>query len=313
MPVLLNHSFLVGIAHRASSPADIRALKLLQHVRQRLGANVLVHPDIRDASTGGGPFIAWANQNRRDVIQGPMIELLLRTTSGPYVTDLLAPDVETVTPSIEALADWLQQGIRILLGHGGEQLSALVSPAPTGGADEAEYSAGTFRIENWFAEAAVDQALVSAAPDRSTADVLTEARAQVAGMVVLDSALRSARAWQRDCSAEDLHRALLALPVYARELARRLHDGQRPSREQAAKLYHHQTGIPMSRETSAVSRQPNRRRERTFNAGPSGNQFFDMHAKPGNLTRIHVWVYVDDADEHAQPIIYVGHCGKHLS
>lgn len=35
-----------------------------------------------------------------------------------------------------------------------------------------------------------------------------------------------------------------------------------------------------------------------------------MHSKPGNLTRVHIWA--PTAEDQAVPIIYIGHCGRHL-
>jgi hypothetical protein len=48
-----------------------------------------------------------------------------------------------------------------------------------------------------------------------------------------------------------------------------------------------------------------------FHAGPYGERCFDMHVKPGNMTRVHVWTPPIDEAVPITPI-YVGHCGKHL-
>ena len=67
----------------------------------------------------------------------------------------------------------------------------------------------------------------------------------------------------------------------------------------------------MSRERGNLG--PSRRRDRTFTAGPHGPQYFDMHAKPGTLTRVHVHVAEEtDSEGHRVQRIYVGHCGRHL-
>ena len=68
------------------------------------------------------------------------------------------------------------------------------------------------------------------------------------------------------------------------------------------------TGIPMSRESGEVSRNPTCKRQRTFVVPGRGEQYFDMHAKPGASTRIHVWTDVVED----RRVVYVGHCGEHL-
>jgi hypothetical protein len=123
-------------------------------------------------------------------------------------------------------------------------------------------------------------------------------------LVVLPSARRSAASWTLDCAPTDLHRALLGLEEYATAGREGL------PREQCAARYHERTTIPMSQESAATWRMPTRRRQRLFVAGDHGEQYFDMHAKPGNLTRVHFWCSSASDDEAS--IIYVGHCGRHL-
>lgn len=307
MPVFLNHSFLEGIATRGSS---IEALELLQHARQRLEENLLVHPDLSNVETGAGPFVAWANRVRSTPFAS-LAELLLRMCSGPFL-QLENADPLGVAPSIAHLASWLQDGVASLLDQHEGELRAIVSPLPTGGLDEPRYSSPTRYADNWRSRAEVDTSITTLNGGRSTLEVLDEAAGQVPGLVVLPSARRSAKNWSRDCTAELLHRALLGLTAYANELARQLPDGTRPSREEAAHVYYLATGIEMSRETGDVSRKPSRKAARMFTAGRHGQQFFDMHAKPGARTRVHVWVHIDPAEPHARPEIYVGSCGEHL-
>jgi len=114
-----------------------------------------------------------------------------------------------------------------------------------------------------------------------------------------------------DAAEHELHRAILGLPVYADTLAARNEEGARPSREKAAEVYHHTTTIPMSQEKGNIG--PSARRERSFIAGAHGRQYFDMHAKPGNLTRLHIWVASELTPEGAAiQRIYIGYCGEHL-
>ena len=123
-------------------------------------------------------------------------------------------------------------------------------------------------------------------------------------LCLLPSAVRSAEAWLLDCPPKHLHGALFGLTEFVNALVEGL------SREQAAERYYERTGIQMSQETSTVRKIPTRRRQRLFIAGPHGEQYFDMHAKPGNLTRVHIWVA--PAAGGVPSVIYVGHCGRHL-
>lgn len=303
MTPVLNHSLLKGIAHKRPTPS---ALALLQHAEKRTARRPLVHPVLANTDTGDGPFIAWAGANRAE----PVVQYLLQMVSGPWVTSLGENDESLLVPGAETLPDWLQECLRrALTSPAGPH--AMLSPTPAGGLDRARYALGAATVENWQSVDVIDTWIAAQGAHRTTLDVLLEVEQQT-DFVVLESARASARAWQRDCSAEVLHTALLGLEQYALDLARRLDDGTRPSRELAAQAYQRHTSVPMSRETGDVSRKPNRKRARTFVADGHGKQFFDMHAKPGNLTRIHVWVYVDDAVPDAAPKVFIGHCGKHL-
>jgi len=310
--IALNHAFLEGIAHR---PVDAGPFTLIEHVRRRTRALPHVHPDLPYVETGQGPFIKWANRMSRDPERGALVELLLRATAGPWIQG--NPFHGLVEPSVDELPSWLAETVRILLELApsvqAPALCGLVSPSPTGGADHPSFkSERGVVVPNWLNVDVFEHDLTAAAPDRTTLEVLRQAETEMAGqLVVLPSAVRSAERWIRDCSAAVLHRALLGLEHYAVALAERQPDGSRWPRELCAERYHMRTGTPMSQETAATSRQPTKRRLRTFAAGPHGSQYFDMHAKPGNLTRIHVWVFVDDQDVNA-PLIYLGHCGRHL-
>lgn len=138
----------------------------------------------------------------------------------------------------------------------------------------------------------------------ATPETIERAREMAGQMVVLPSARSSAEAWTLDCAAAELHRALLGLEEYVAAVREGL------PRERCAARYYERTTFPMSQETAATWRSPTRRRQRMFVAGKHGEQYFDMHVKPGNLTRVHIWV--PHADGQTAPIIYVGHCGRHL-
>jgi hypothetical protein len=297
----LNHTFVSGIA-RTPEHQIVAALRLVDHVQRRTLRLPLVDPSFSTVETGEGHFLQWANRVRKDARRGPLIELLLRMTGGPFLDgELFQGGVE---PSIIGLPDWLQEMVRRLLVVSGHGLIGMVSPSPTGGADSPSYAGGGRTISNWLDTVAFDLALTDMEPKRSTLEVLREAETQMAGqLLLLPSAIRSAEAWLLDCSAKDLHCALLGLTEYANAMVAGL------GRERAAAHYHERTGIPMSQETSAA-KVPTRKRQRLFIAAPHGEQYFDMHAKPGNLTRVHIWVAPTAGS--VPPVIYVGHCGRHL-
>lgn len=299
----LNHSFLADIA-RAPGRAH-PALAFIEHVRRRTGSLPRVHQELAMFETGAGPFVQWANKYTRDTNLGPLVELLLRLTSGPFVAgDCFEGPVE---PLPDGLASWLEHIIRVLLAVAVTpgSLRGLLSPAPTGGADSEAFRCADGAITNWLDGPRFDQDLTSGSTADTAIDVLLAAEKEMDGqMVVLPSALSSAEAWTLDCRAVELHRALLGLEVYVAAIREGL------PRERCAARYHERTTFPMSQESAATWRSPTRRRQRMFVANEHGRQYFDMHAKPGNLTRVHIWV--SSAGDKTSPIIYVGHCGRHL-
>lgn len=318
----LHHGFLEGIARLDADALHQRIVPLahaLRLVEVRLGGNPLhVHPALRDADTGDGPFIAWANRVRNDPGLAALIEVVLRRAGGPWVTNLAGPRwMGEVTPTLGQMEPWLAEVIRCLLGHGRTCADVRCGVVAF---HEGDRDCQSFTIPEaetcvayWTRLQELEDDLCRDGPERTTLQILEDAARQVGSQVViLDSARRSATRWTLDCSASDLHRAILGLPVYARALQTDKDDHRRLSREEAADVYHAETTIPMSRERGNLG--PSRRRDRTFVAGHHGPQFFDMHAKPGTLTRVHIHV-AEEIDSDGSPIsrIYVGHCGKHLS
>lgn len=303
MTIGLNHSFVAAIVQ--GTPEEARAaFELVEHVRRRTRALPRVHPTIAMFETADGPLLSWAQRLAADPDRWPVVRLLLSTISGPFLPD------ETfdgqVTPPLDPLAEWLADTVRRLLAADAPArvLVGLVSPRPTGGADAPRFESAGRGISNWLEKDAFDGELALKSQGMSTLEVLLAAEAQMGGrLAVLPEARRSAERWDLDCAASDLHRALLGLEKFAAAL------GEKVSREEAAARYHAATTIPMSQESAATWKAPTRRRQRLFVAGPHGEQYFDMHAKPGNLTRVHVWVH---ADATREPTIYVGHCGEHL-
>jgi hypothetical protein len=301
--IALNHSFVAGVA--TSPPKEAHAtLALVEHVRRRMRALPLVHEQLAMFDWGDGPLIQWANRMRADPERRRLVELLLTMLSGPFVEGRLAQG--PVEPPIAALAGWLQSIIRTLLAAPSTPgtPTGLVSPSPTGGIEALTFTCSGSTISSWFDAASFDRAVAVASTGLNTLEVLRQAEARMGGrLVVLPSAVRSAQDWTLDCSAAALLGSLLGLEEYAAALSEGL------PRERCAARYHARCGIEMSQESAATWKQPTRRRQRLFTAAAHGEQYFDMHAKPGNLTRVHVWVFVSQGVE---PVIYLGHCGRHL-
>jgi hypothetical protein len=301
--IALNHSFVAGFVHGPTNEARA-ALALIQHCIKRTRMQPIVHETLATFDMGSGPLVQWANTQRRDPAFRPMVELLLRLLSGPFVPS--ASFGGTIIPPIDTLDEWLQDTLRRLLDVAASPpaFCGMISPRPTGGADATSYSTSEGRISNWLDSSAFDHELVSRDSERTTLEVLLQAEQEMDGrLVVLPQARRSAEGWSLDCAASELHRALLALEEFAVALREGL------SREAAANRYHMRSTIPMSQESADTWRKPTRRRQRLFVAGPHGEQYFDMHAKPGNLTRVHIWVA---NQQDSETTIYVGHCGRHL-
>jgi hypothetical protein len=127
---------------------------------------------------------------------------------------------------------------------------------------------------------------------------------------VLDSARRAAERWVFDCTLDRLLDALLGLEVYAQEL-----EGG-GSREAAAQAYQRATSVEMSQEKANTLKKPTLRSQRTFRLPDGTSELFDMHAKPGSATRIHIFARREASSDHEtgveRIVVYVGHCGKHL-
>jgi len=303
----LHHGFIEGIAHR--STADVKPLaRVLATVKVRLrGLPLYVHASLGQCQTGSGPFVNWANARRNDPEWKALLELLLSTLSGPWISALGEPDAVDVEPSIVDYPEWLQDLLRTLISHRSSGLSPAVGLLALGGgagSEVSEYRGLEVAVPVWRTLDDLEHTLCWVQGPRTTREVLEEASAELGDLVVvLPSARRAADAWALDCKPAELHRAILGL----RYLVEAMNEGM--SREAAVTRYHERSTIPMSGETGDVARSPNRRRQREFEAGTHGKQYFDLHAKPGNLTRLHVWVTM----EHGRRLVYLGYCGKHLT
>jgi hypothetical protein len=130
--IALNHSFLRGIAHAAPQRA-FDALNLVEHVRRRTLELPRVHETLAGFDTGAGSLIQWANRHKADTSLGPLVELMLRGLSGPFLPEKHFEG--PVEPSLDLLDEWLVELIRRLLAASQPTTrGGLLSPSPTGGA-----------------------------------------------------------------------------------------------------------------------------------------------------------------------------------
>jgi hypothetical protein len=312
MPVvLLNHDFVDGMAHRTDlAPV---AVELGDAQRRLLPEPLRVHPDLSAQDTGAGLFIQWANRNRNTDL-GNLVELLLRLLSGPFVTDLAIEDrfgALSEEPPLPQDPAWLHGAVQHLARHALAQAGArpwVVSVDPGSNLREPRYrlSRGevAVEVENFRRAIELGRRLEELATQglAGTLAVLEAAEQFSTRLTILDRARDSARRWTLDCSEAMLFRALVRLEDYASALDEGL------TRELAAERYHLSCGIEMSRESGEVGRSPTCKKQRQIEVPDHGVQYFDMHAKPGGGTRIHVWTALV-AGRH---IVYVGHCGEHL-
>lgn len=331
--LLLNHAFLDGLAHRADEGDEearratrrpvVEVADTVQRARRvrREDAILYVHPDLGAAEVAAGqPFIQWANRRRRDLSWGNALDLLLQLLSGPFVDALdvdEGPCPTDTTPSCSQTPPWLIEMLLKAAHHGLSfgRPSWILSYGPTPHLVEPLYRA--FReplaVElvnlRTDAEARDAEAALSLQAARTTLSILTEAALHTERVRVLDSAISSAKRWNLDCKPENLFDAIRSLDSYARAL-----DEGEP-REVAAERYRHTSGIEMSQEKAQTLKKPSVREQRKFLIpGDSEKQLFDMHAKPGPLTRIHVFARQErEAEGGPHVIIYIGHCGEHLA
>lgn len=315
MPVvLMNHDFVDGMAYRTDlGPVAVG----LQDVQRRLGGDPMhVHPALAQQATGEGPFVAWANQHRNDAEadRRPLIALLLRLLSGPFVTDLSTErDVALLSddPPVPPEPSWRREAMRHLAAHALSAPSAapwVLSFDPRSDLSQPRYRFAhgdqIVDVDNFRSSTEALRRLDELASRGLVGALATldAAAGQESRLIVLERARDAARKWSLDCPEATLFRALIDLATYAAALDEGI------SRELAAERYHKASGVPMSRESGEVARSPTCKRQRTFVVPGRGEQYFDMHAKPGASTRIHIWTDIVEGKH----IVYVGHCGEHL-
>lgn len=324
--LVLNHAFLEGLAFARAEAARGPLVEITQTVlrtrRTRGEATLYVHPGLGATDVGSGEsFVRWANARVRTPEWGDLLQPLLQLGAGPFVHDLErdeGPIPKESVPPCDAAPPWLQETL-LLSGHhalscrrGAWLLSYGDHPYLT----DAHYSFNRAdawaRVDNLRSDgdAARAEAALAIATTSSASEILERAARLSGRIIVLDDARRSAQRWVFDCGLDRLLEALIGLDVYARAL-----EGG-ASREAAAEAYQLATSIEMSQEKANTLKKPTLRIQRTFRLPDGTREVFDMHAKPGPATRIHI-----HARREVRPgqetgveeiVVYVGHCGKHL-
>jgi hypothetical protein len=329
--LLLNHALLEGLAHRADAGDEearkaaqqplIEIADTVQRARRvrREEAILFVHPHLALAEVAPGqPFISWANQRHRDPSWGNALDLLLQLLSGPFVMSLSVdsgPRPVDTNPSCLDAPEWLVETVLIAAHHGLScgRASWILSYGPDPYLLETSYRAErksrAIELHNLRtdAQAKEAEAASSAGDVKTTLAVLDEAVLHTERVRVLDSARSSAKRWDLDCDPVRLFDAIRHLDAYAKALDEGL------PREAAAERYTLVSGIEMSQEKANTLKKPSLREQRKFLLpGDTVKQLFDMHAKPGPRTRVHVFARREQGDESEHTIIYVGYCGEHL-
>jgi hypothetical protein len=283
-----------------------------------------VHPKISVTEVAAGqPFTSWANQRRRDPLWGEALSLLLQLLSGPFVTSLDvddSPSPDDTVPSCLGAPVWIVEMLLHAAHHGLScgRRSWVLSYGPEPYLHEpiyrAERDGRSIDLDNFRtdAQAREGEAALSAADVTTTLSILEESVLHTERVRILDSARSSAKRWELDCAPARLFEAIRHLDAFAEAL-----DAGLP-RETAAERYAHAAGIEMSQEKANTLKKPTLREQRRFLIpGDREKQLFDMHAKPGPRTRIHVLARREQKDEAdtargEHTVIYVGHCGEHL-
>lgn len=306
--VFLNHDFVDGMARRADLTPLMQEIAAAE---RRLKPEPLrVHPYLCQQDTGQGRLPAWANKHRSTDIAG----FLLRLLSGPFVTDLSVNDQSSLPrlePPLPPHPPWLEEAICHIGRHALDSQAVLpiaLSFAPDTILGDNIYQAirDNDRIEIRNAKNSQDIFAILSAHDtnelKDTISILEAASARAEHVRVLEKARYSAKRWTLDCKSMDLYSAIIALDDYARAL------DQGMSRELAAAYYQKKSSVEMSQESGLTKRLPLCFNARNIEVPDHGKQYFDMHAKPGAKTRIHIWT----TKENGNTVVYIGHCGEHL-
>ncbi|WP_437491936.1 hypothetical protein WME75_16620 [Sorangium sp. So ce1014] len=275
------------------------------------------------SGTGASMYYWWRNQHRMDSDWDNVLDLLLQLLSGPWVQNLEVDDGPCPTdtdPSCLEAPDWLVEVLLTGAHHGLScgRPSWILSYGPNPYLDKPIYRAerGERQIElrnlRTAHEAAEAEAALSRPNVTTTLSVLEQAVLHTERVRILDTARSSAKRWELDCDAAILFEAIRALDAYARALDTGL------PRESAAERYKLACCVDMSQEKAQTLKKPTLGKQRELHVpGFAEKQLFDMHAKPGNRTRVHVFACKEprdekDAEKGDQSVVYIGHCGEHL-
>jgi hypothetical protein len=324
--LVLNHAFLEGLAFAPAEEIRGPLVEITQTVlrarRARGGVLLYVHSELGTTDVGDGEsFVRWANARVRNPKWRDLLQPLLQFGSGPFVSDLERDEGPVPTeslPSCDAAPTWLQETL-LLTGHhvlscrrDAWLISYGVRPYLTDAHYRFNRADAWAKVDNFRSDgdAARAEAALVVSTTSSASEILDRA-AQLSGrVIVLDSARRAAERWVLDCTFGRLLEALVGLDVYARAL-----EGG-ASREAAAETYQQATSIEMSQEKANTLKKPTLRSQRTFRLPDGTREVFDMHAKPGAMTRIHIYARREVRSGRKagaeEIVVYVGHCGRHL-
>lgn len=327
--LLLNHSFLAEVAF-----SPIASAKNVQRVLAELGetlsrtkrvrgeATLYVHPGFSTFDVGGGVvFVSWAQASLRSGEWGDILQSLLQLGAGPFIHDLTVDEGDPPSdsdPSCRSAPDWLQE-ITLRAGHHawvnpGRAWIVSFGPCHILTSSILRFHRNEASVEVYNlrsgAEARQAEAALGKAATRTTREVLDQAVLHATRVVALDSARKAADRWVLDCDPGRLFDAIVGLDVYAEAL-----DSGQP-REVAAATYQAATSIEMSSEKGNTLSKPTLKMERVFTLPDGTKQLFEMHAKPGARTRVHVFTRREPVDPATPEItksrVYIGHCGEHL-
>lgn len=329
--LILNHSFLDGAAKLPLTAATklrstlVEIGDTLKRTRQIRGdATLYVHPLLTRHEVGdegdNKTFWDWASACLRSPEWKSLIDPLIQLVSGPFYDRLDHDDLgppEDSEPSCQSVPEWLRE---LVLSAGHHALSCdhrawILSYGPCRHLTEREYrfvrEARVAAIDNLRTdqEASTAEAAHDIAEGSSTRQILEAAVRHTQRVVVLDTARKSADRWTLDCPPERLFTAIVGLDAYAAALDSGV------SRETATTLYQDHTSVEMSQEKAASLKRPSVRSAREFRVPDGTKKLFDMHAKPGSATRVHIYTLRDPSDDPKTPgptRVYIGHCGEHL-
>ncbi|NQX62891.1 hypothetical protein [Paenibacillus qinlingensis] len=131
-------------------------------------------------------------------------------------------------------------------------------------------------------------------------DVFNEITKRISKIIILPSAIKSARQHNFHGRYSEVLYTILALEIDLKLLEDNVNDKER------MKFYKMETGFDISGESNETLNRKRYEAQRLFVVPGLGKKLFEWHIKIGPFIRIHYYI---DVVSH---IIYIGHCGKHL-